>query len=471
MRRDPKPVAMGVGVRLRRAIRLVLALAVCTAAGLTPQSARADEVRMSIDEARGAAARALMAGQADLALVLAEGVLLGAPGDAQALMMKSRALRALGRPQEAAGAARQAFGQSVDERSRFFAALLMAQARSTGGQPGAAQLWLRRAAQIAPDEQLRAAAVRDFRHVRSQTPWRLSLDMSVEPSDNLNGAPKTNSFTFGGLPFVNPTAVPLSGERFVFGADYLRRVPLSESRRLNLGASVEMQRVRFSSDARDKVPGLRNGDYRQDALALSLGYEARGAEGAWLGKSQLSLSRHWRAGTPYADAARLDLSYGRMLTPGLTGTARFAYETEQRLDVGLRDNQTREVGVTLTRRFGKAAVGLDVQVTDTASESRLVARESARAAVSYGLGKPVRGMLPRLTLAWEVTDYDQAPASFWVTPRRDEELSVSLNVLLPEFDYYGFAPEIGVSFRDRSSNYTIYETRGTDLRLGLKSVF
>ena len=73
MRRGRKPVAMGVGARLRRAIRLVLALAVCTAAGLTPQSARADEVRMSIDEARGAAARALMAGQADLALVLAEG--------------------------------------------------------------------------------------------------------------------------------------------------------------------------------------------------------------------------------------------------------------------------------------------------------------------------------------------------------------------------------------------------------------
>ncbi|WP_417209607.1 surface lipoprotein assembly modifier [Antarctobacter sp.] len=460
---------MRLGACLLRTARW-LALAVC-AAGLTPLTAQADEVRMSLDEARGAAARALMAGQAELALVLADGVLLGAPGDTQALMMKSRALRALGRPQEAATAARQAFAQSDDERSRFFAALLMAQARSTGGQPGAAQLWLRRAAQIAPDEQLRAAAVRDFRHVRRQTPWRLSLDMSVEPSDNLNGAPKSNSFTFGGLPFVNPSAVPLSGERFVFAADYLRRVPLSETRRLNLGASVEMQRVRFSSAARDKVPGIRNGDYRQDALALSLGYEARAADGSWLGKSDLSLSRHWLGGVPYADAARLDLSYGRMLMPGLTGVARFAYETEVRHDVGLRDNQTREIGVTLTRRFGKAALGLDLQMTDTASGSRLVARESARAAISYGLGKPVKGMLPRVTLAWEVTDYDRGPSSFWVTPRRDAELSVSVNVLLPDFDYYGFAPEIGVSFRDRSSNYTIYETRGTDLRLGLKSVF
>jgi hypothetical protein len=139
--------------------------------------------------------------------------------------------------------------------------------------------------------------------------------------------------------------------------------------------------------------------------------------------------------------------------------------------VGLRDSQTREAGLSLTRRTPAALLKLDLSMADTASASRLVARETTRAAVSFGLGKPVRGMLPRLTLAWEDTAYDRGPASFWVAPRRDEEWSVTLDVLLPAFDYYGFAPEIGVSFRDRSSNYTIYETRGTDLRLGVRSVF
>lgn len=426
---------------------------------------------MSLDDARGAAALALKRGNPELAERLAAGVLLGAPEDAPALLMKSRALRDLGRNREAATFARTAFDTAEGDRDRFFAALAMAQARASAGRSGIAQIWLRRAAEIAPDDDLRAVAVRDFRHVRRLTPWRLSLDVSVEPSDNLNGAPKTNRFTFAGLPFVNPSAVPLSGQRLVVGADYLYRLPLSETRRLSFGAGLEMQRVRFSDAARDKVPGIDNADYRQDALVLSLGYEARAQDGRWLAASQVSLTRHLLGGERYADAARLDLSYGRSLSPGLVAQARFGLESERRFDAGLRDSQTRELGLSLTRRVSRLSIGLDLSLADTESDSRLVARESTRAALRFGLGKPVKGVLPNVTLAWEAVDYDHGPTTFWTAPRQDEEWSVTVDVLLPELDYYGFAPEVGVSFRDRTSNYGIYETRGTDLRLGLKSVF
>lgn len=455
-------------LRLFRApvLALLLALAV-----LGPVRAAAEEVRMTIDIARGSAAQALAEGNAELALTLADGVLLGAPGDVPALLIKSRALRDLGRSGEAAGAAKLAFSTTDDARERYFAALLTGRARATGGTPGMAQLWLRRAAHIAPEEELRALAVSDFRKVRSVTPWRLSLNMAVAPSDNLNGAPKSNTFTFGGLSFVNPSAVPLSGERFVFGADTLYRLPLSETRRLNFGAGVEVQRVRFSQEARNKVPGIRDADYRQDALVLSLGYEVRDPEGRWLAHSKASVARHWLGGVLYSDSARLDLSYGRALASGLQGGIRLGVEDETRHDAGVRDAQTREIGLSLTRRFAVASLRLDLSAADTASESRLIARETARAALSLAAGKPVKGMLPRATLAWEVADYDLGPSDFWVDPRRDTELSLSLDVLLPGIDYYGFAPEIGVSFRDRSSNYSVYETQGTDLRLGLKSVF
>lgn len=448
----------------------LLTLVLCAAA-LRPLPAGAEEVRMGLEEARAAAVRALQAGRAELALVLTDGVLLGAPGDVQALLMKSRALRDLGRTQDAAEAAQAALEAAEDDRDRYFATMLLAQARSSGGQKGVAQVWLRHAAQIAPEEELRAAAVRDFRHVRSMTPWRLSVNLAVEPSDNLNGAPKTNTFTFAGLPFVNPTAVPLSGERYVMGADYLFRHALSKTRRLTFGAAVEAQRVRFSQEARDKVPGIDNADYRQDVLRLSTGYEARAQDGRWLAGAQASVMRHWLGGSPLSDAARLDLHYGQRLTDGLVGVVRLGLESERRHDASILDAATRELGLSLTRKFGTASLSLDLSAAETDSDSRLVARETGRAAVSFGLGKPVKGMLPRLTLAFEATDYDQGPMSFWIDPRRDEEWSVSVDVLLPEFDYYGFAPEIGVSFHDRSSNYTVYETRGTDVRLGLKSVF
>jgi hypothetical protein len=448
----------------------VLALVAC-AALLRPVPLAAQDVRMSIDEARGAAAQALQRGNPELALVLAEGVLLGMPGDVPALLMKSRALRDLGRTREAANLARSAFDTAADDRDRYFAALLMAQARATAGQPGVAQCWLRRAAEIAPEDDLRAVAVRDFRHLRRLTPWRLSLDMSVEPSDNLNGAPKTNKFIFAGLPFVNPSAVPLSGQRASLAADFVYRVPLTETRRLNFGAGLEVQRVRFSKDARAKVPGVDAADFRQEALVLSLGHEARAQSGNWLTAGEVSVMRRWVGGNLLSDSARLDLSYGRSVAPGLVAGLRFGLEDEHRHDAGIRDAQTREMGLSLTRRFGRAALKLDLSMANTESQSRLLARETRRAAVAYGLGKPVNGLMPRLTLAWEATDYDLGPTTFWPVPRTDEQWSVSLDVLLPEFEYYGFAPEIGVSFRDRSSNYTVYETRGTDLRLGLKSVF
>ncbi len=462
---------MGQRLIFARVFRVLALVLFLTPALIGPMRAGADEVRMTIDTARGAAAQALADGNSALALMLADGVLLGAPGDVPALLIKSRALRDLGRSGEAAGAAKLAFSTTKDDRERYFAALLTGRARATGGTPGMAQLWLRRAAHIAPEEPLRALAVNDFRKVRSVTPWRLSLNMAVEPSDNLNGAPKTNTFAFAGLSFINPSAVPLSGKRFFLGADYLYRLPLSETRRLNFGAGVEVQRVRFSDDARDKVPGIRDADYRHDALVLSLGYEVRDAEGRWLAQSKASVARHWLGGVLYSDAARLDLSYGRVLSPGWQAGVRLGFEDETRHDAGLRDARTSEVSLSLTRRFAAASLRLDLSAADTASESRLIARESARAALSLGMGKPVKGMLPRVTMAWEVSDYDEGPSGFWVDPRRDEELSLSVDVLLPELDYYGFAPEIGVSFRDRSSNYTVYETRGTDLHLGLKSVF
>lgn len=450
--------------RAFRAVTLGLAL-------LMPLRSAAEEVRMSVDAARGAAAQALAAGNAELALVLSEGVLLGAPGDVPALLMKSRALRDLGRTGEAAGAARLAFGGADDRRERYFAALLMGRARASDGSPGMAQLWLRRAAQIAPEDNLRALAVNDFRLVRSKTPWRIKLNMAVEPSDNLNGAPKTNSFTFAGLTFVNPTAVPLSGKRFVLGGDYLYRLPLDETQRLSFGAGIEMQRVRFSGEARDKVPGIRNSDYRQDSLVLSLGHEMRGADGRWLAQGRASVVRHWMAGQLYSDAARLDLSYGRAVGPGLEAGVRLGVEKEIRHDTGLRDSRTREMGLSLTRRFAAASLRLDLSLADTDSASRLIARDTGRVALRLGATKPVKGLLPRVTLAWEEAQYDMGPSPFWTDPRRDAQWSLSMDVLVPKVSYYGFAPEIGVSFRDRSSNYTVYETRGTDLHLGLKSVF
>ncbi|WP_136439621.1 surface lipoprotein assembly modifier [Pacificoceanicola onchidii] len=462
----------GLG-RLWRALRvagLCLGVAAIAGAPVVPRAALA-EARVSLEEARDMAGQLLQYKRPQEALLLAEGILQGAPEDIPALVLKSRALRDLGRLDEANAVAAEARALAGTDKDRFFAALVTAQAQASSGNKGFAQYWLRRAAQVAPDDRTRALAVRDFRHVRSTTPWRLKLNFYAQPSDNLNGAPKTNAFTFAGLTFENPAAVPLSGMRYGGDVAFTYRFALSEHSRVNLGASAGIERVRFSKSARDTVPGIDNADYSRDRLGFSLGYERKSADKAWLGSAKLSVSRYWGGGQHISDAARLDLGIARRLAEGWTGRLQLGIEDETRHDSRQRSAQTQEATVTLTRHLDKAAISLQLSAADVASDSRLVERSSQMAAVKYSVTRPVAGMLPSLTLSYAVDDYAEAPFGWWVDPRRDEEWGLSLDVLLPKMDYMGFAPEIGVSFRDRSSNYSLYETQSTDLRLGLKSVF
>ena len=61
------------------------------------------------------------------------------------------------------------------------AALAVAQALSSEGARTRAQLWLRRAMQVAPTKRQKALAVRDFRYVRLRNPWSTRLSFSVAP--------------------------------------------------------------------------------------------------------------------------------------------------------------------------------------------------------------------------------------------------------------------------------------------------
>ncbi|WGW05435.1 surface lipoprotein assembly modifier [Tropicibacter oceani] len=438
--------------------------------GVGPGAAQA-ETRLSLDEARDVAGRLLQMGRPREALMLAEGVLQGAPGDVPALVLKSRALRDLGRFKDARKAAAAARAAAENDKDRFFAALVTAQARASDGDKGIAQYWLRYAAQVAPDDDLRAVAVRDFRFVRKTTPWRLKASVFAEPSDNLNGAPKTNEFTFAGLTFENPAAVPLSGMRYGADVQFTYRIPLSQRSRVNLGAFGGIERVQFSTSAKAKVPTIRNEDYSRDRLGLSLGYERMGDGGDWLAKGEVAVARYWAGGMPSSDAVMVNAAYQRKLLGRWQGGLRLGYEDETRHDLATRSSTTRSIGASLSHPFAMGALTLDLEQSDTRSQSRLVARETARATLGYQMGKPVLGMLPRLSLSYEDVRFDQSPFGFWVDPREDKEWAMSVDVLLPKVDYFGFAPEIGLSFRDRSSNYSLYETQSTDLRLGLKSVF
>jgi hypothetical protein len=186
--------------------KFVLAAALALAGGSS-----AAQSTLAPDEARMTAAQLLARGQAQAAVDITDMLIRRDPEDATSLILNAHARRTLGDARNARRAARQGYQASDRPVERYGAAMAMAQALSSDGAKTRAQFWLRRAAHVAPDEQTRARAIRDYRYVSMTNPWSVDLSFSIDPSDNVNGAPSDNTFVLGGLIFTNPAAVPISG--------------------------------------------------------------------------------------------------------------------------------------------------------------------------------------------------------------------------------------------------------------------
>ena len=76
-----------------------------------------------------------------------------------------------------------------------------------------AQLWLRRAAQYAPDDATKAVVAKDFRTVRERNPWSSSLRFGIFPRSNINNGSTAKIYYLPGLDFpltLQPSSRALS---------------------------------------------------------------------------------------------------------------------------------------------------------------------------------------------------------------------------------------------------------------------
>jgi tetratricopeptide (TPR) repeat protein len=277
--------------------------------GLGLAAAASAETRLTIDQGRALAIRLVQAGQATAARDAARALLQRDPDDVLALIVLSRAERDLGAYKAAQKAARHAARVATKEKDRFAASLAMAQALSSDGRRTAAQFWLRRAMELAPDDQSRAVAVRDFTYVRSRNPVSARLSFGAFPSSNVNDGPTSNTLIIGGIEFVNPDAVPLSGLGFSLGGDLSWRMPVGEKAGLTLGLSGSSTRYILSEDARRQVPDARAGNYATSSLSVSVSYDQRFDKS--LLSARLETGRDWLGGEALADWTQLTFGLQR----------------------------------------------------------------------------------------------------------------------------------------------------------------
>ncbi len=453
---------------LGRVTSVLLASALCLTV-LTPPSAQT----LNIDAARTLAFQLVSEGKFDSAAALAQTLLERDPEDQSALLALAQAERGAGRTKTAIKAAKAAWRASDTDAERYASATVAAQSYSTDKRPLLAQLWLRRAAQAAPDAELRQSAERNFKFVRDRNPLTVNLRFSVAPSNNINNGSSSLFSTINGLAFeLTGENRALSGMSYRFGVSADYRFALSERQTLTFGISADSNQYSLSSQARAQAPSLRASDLEFNEIKLSARTRLLDADGKGSIGGGITLGQNWYGGNPLTRFVRVDANRQFAISDkaqagfGISGTRNW------RQDNALRNSTVWAVNANYAQALGNGdVVTLRGSLTDVVSAAASTAHDSVGVTVGYRFAKPVFANTSlELSLGAKRSSYDR-PILLGPEPRADTKLSASATLVLKDLDYFGFSPTATLSGSRTKSNISAYESKNLGVSFGLRSSF
>lgn len=440
----------------------------------TPPGLAADEVALSIPQARRVAVEALSKKQPQIAAQIAAGLLQRDPSDAFAHYVLARAMQQMHHPAKGQRAAARAFRNAKTQTQKYEASQLAATLAYERGRPGMAQLWLRRSWNHVPNKQARAALQRDYRVLRHLNPWQLNGRLSIVPSDNVNNGARDPFALIDGVPVVgilSGSALALPGVKTVADATVAYRLSRTRDKQTRLTGRLYLNRVSLSDTAYVTAPGVRNKDFAYTDLAVGLDHQRNTAQGI-LGYD-VALGRSWYAGQPYQDKLSMGLTYDRPLTDGAR-TQVFARAQHATPKNGMPVLRQLNVGANWSKPMingNRLSLGLSAKLVDTATSVQRETRATGH--VSYQLGDPIGPAKVKLTLGASVGHYPDYRLGPIVVPggRDDQALFGTVQFTFEKWDYAGFVPSITLQTQKTKSNVSRFETREFSVSMGILSRF
>lgn len=449
---------------MRRFVILLCAALLMTSAA--PGEAQ-NQLEMSPDEARLAAAGLLTSGQPQAAVDITSVLIRRDPEDGPSLIIHAQALRTLQRYDLAQQASRRAWAASEHPLDRYAAAIAMAQSLSSDGRKTRAQWWLRRAVEVAPNPRLKERAARDFAYLRRTNPWSVDFSFRITPSDNVNNAPRDNTYILGGYTYT--TADPVSG--FEIRSDiYLRYNFAEEATKRNfLALGWTENHVVFSED--DVPPELEASDFSYRKLETTIGRDFTSGPGKPRQTVSLSLGRVWSGGNTLADEVKLNWRQTYTRPKG----RRFAWDASlgysDRKDADIRSGFTSTLGAQWSRSLQNGGrLGWQAAVSRTDTDSSALTHTRLNFGVQYTHPKPIMGAIAQMGMSAELRRYDD-PLINLPEARRDARATLSTSLLFVDFDTYGFAPKLTLEASRTDSNTPTFETQNLGLQIGFQSLF
>ncbi len=432
----------------------------------------ADTVTLTPEEMRLTTGRAIAAGRPDMALPMAEALLGRDASDAQAHVLRSQALRDLGRAPDAIEAARRGWRLAQSDEIRFGAALAMAQALSSDGKRTRAQLWLRRAAELAPDDRMRALVERDFRYVRRRNPWSTELSFDIAPSSNVNNGSRESSVQLFDLPLefeLSGASKALSGTEIAMGIATSYRLIDRPNRTDRLQFQASHRTYLLSDDAQETAPDAEGSDFAFSYAALT--YATRGiTEGLGAPYAlDATLGTSWYGGAPLMRFFRLGGAQHVIL--GDRTAARLSVSREwQAGETGRADAQVWSIGADLTHALESGAqLGLGLRHLASASDDSGLDYHRSSVSFEYRPAEPVLGV--DLAFGLGLSRRMQDASIYSSEGRDDSELRASVTATFRQIDYYGFVPTATLSAKRVDSNIGLYDSEEIGIELGIRSAF
>ncbi|MEM9697941.1 MAG: surface lipoprotein assembly modifier [Pseudomonadota bacterium] len=431
------------------------------------------QVTLGPDELRQAARTALRVGEPQTALDFGRALIARDAQDLNAHLIVARAARDLGDTRTARDAARTAWTLSETQAQKYAAALVTAQVLATDGKRTRAQLWLRRAAEHAPNDALRARATRDFGYVRQQNPWQTDLIFVFAPNSNINNASNTDrGFIYlDDVPFPLEYTLDVADQAIAgleFGGSLRSRYRFHQTATTAHDAKIAASYKTYSITDDLGDADVRGSDFAFGSVALGYGYRQINFERRGEMSLDTEAGQTWYGGARYASYLRVS-GQQSLIMPG-NRRLQFGTNLERQWGQATSDVDTLGLSAGITQAFANGNsgfFGLSAKITDSINANAEYGEVALRTRLS--LRKPLAGAAVQIGLGVSFRDYDvsiNAPGG-----RQDNRFFADVTATFKEIDYYGFNPTVTLSASTTNSNVELYDVNRVGLNIGIRSAF
>lgn len=435
-------------------------------------SANAQQV--SFIEALNAGQSALVAGDLAYAEEVASFIVEVYPEHIQGYLFLSSVHVVKGNNLASLSAAKHAFQLAKTDEQKYHSSLAIGLAQANRNRLLLAEYWLRKSFNNTEHPRQVTLAADLLNEVRRKSPFRLSLSFGVTPSTNINGGSLANKVLINNLEFtLDPNAKPVKGLGFNYalGLSYQKQIDPDVTFLWSANTAGVIYKIKPTAE--QKKIGVKGSNFNSHQISTRMGFAfGDGVENVLLRQTVFlaELSQDWYGQEVLAKTIGIIGRKAILLND--SSRLSFSLEFEKRFREDLKErSSTAQLGNIVYEKSIRNGDFLTAVVSGSSrsSASAEIANKKIGLHASYRFRPINKAFQPEFFLGYEKVSFNKP---FLTSQRRkDDKVTLGVNVKLLKLSYFGFNPTLGYTFQNVSSNIDLHNSRSHIFKVGLESLF